>query len=255
MFDLSARPATSTVSFTPDSAGFEVSAAAMAAALDEIGQGLLVLDVPSGRVRHANRLALTECACHGLLCLEDGMLRAPAPVDHRLLQQALQASLQGRRGLVSLRGGGPARSEDSSDAVGSAGEADEPARTPGSRPLRPVALVVAVVPLPTHLGLPQAMVVFGRRQMADTLAVGHFARLHGLTPAEESVLLGLCRGHKPTDIATTNGVAISTIRTHVNALRFKTGASSIREITQQVAMLPPLAPALRDGLAPAAGSR
>lgn len=256
MLELPARPAASSAAPFPDAHPSGVSAAAMAAALDEIGQGLIILDVPAGRLRHANRQALTECACHGLLSLEDGAVRATDPADHRQLLQALQATLQGRRTLVSLRGGAPHRAEASEamhrtrgTAPGAEASAPEaPARAPARGAVRPAALVVAVVPLQAQFGVPQAMVVFGRRQMADTLGVGYFARLHGLTPAEESVLLGLCRGHKPTEIASAHGVAISTIRTHVNAIRLKTGAGSIREIAQQVATLPPLAPALRDGL-------
>lgn len=232
-----------------------VSAAALAAALDEVGQGLLIVDVPGGRLRHANRQALTECSCHGLLGVEDGLVRATDAADQRLLQQALSASLQGRRGLVSLRGGGghPAGAPGGSAAANLPEEAPEAASTPPPR--RTPSLVLAVVPLQPAAGVPQALIVFGRRQMADTLAVGYFARLNGLTPTEESVLLALCRGAKPTEIAVAQGVAISTVRTHVNAIRLKTGAGSIREVTQQVAMLPPLAPALRDGMATPLGER
>lgn len=278
MFDLTARPSHPAVAHALEANGPGPSADVLTAALDEVGQGLLILDAPTGRLRHANRLALGECVRHDLLSLEGGALRAIDPADQRLLQQALQASVQGRRGLVSLRGGPPttvadaegARSVDSDTAIARASDpnrnldADLELRRSGRPPsgsgratrgVRPVVLVVAVVPLPPHFGLPQALVVLGHRQLADALGVGHFARLHGLTPTEESVLLGLCRGRQPADIAADQGVAISTIRTHVNALRVKTGASSIRALALQVAHLPALAPALRDHTAAAAGSR
>lgn len=233
-----AAPAAAAGAKPGSTTGLNLTARAMAAALDEIGQGLVIVDVPSGRLRHANRQALTECTCHGTLDLHDGHVQAPAPADQRALQQALGATLQGRRSLVTLRGPGAMPAEDLDDDA------------PPAPPLRPGsgALVVAVVPLPTEGTWPQALIVFGRRQAADTLAAGYFARLHGLTPTEESVLRALCSGRKPTDIAKDQGVAISTIRTHVNAIRVKTGAGSIREIAQQVATLPPIAPALRDGV-------
>lgn len=250
MFDTPASPQTARAGSSPDTpdadaatppaallpARLDVTAEAMAAALDEIGQGLVIVDVPSARLRHANRQALTDCACHGTLELHDGHVRAPDPADDRALHLALAATTQGRRSLVRLRG-----CHAEVDAAASADRqllADAPSKAPGS-------IAVAVVPLEAQGGWPQAMVVFGRRQVADTLAVGFFSRLHGLTPAEESVLRALCRGRKPAEITQDQGVAISTIRTHVNAIRVKTGAGSIREIAQQVATLPPMAPAAR----------
>ena len=41
-------------------------------------------------------------------------------------------------------------------------------------------------------------------------------------------------------------VAVSTVRTQIGSIRIKTGASSIRELVRQVAVLPPLVGALRD---------
>jgi DNA-binding CsgD family transcriptional regulator len=54
------------------------------------------------------------------------------------------------------------------------------------------------------------------------------------------VLLGLCEGHLPAEIAADNNVAISTVRTQITRLRQKTDAASIGEIVLCVARLPPI---------------
>jgi DNA-binding CsgD family transcriptional regulator len=73
----------------------------------------------------------------------------------------------------------------------------------------------------------------------------------GLTPAETRVLELLCAGVRPTEIAGRAGVAVSTVRTQIGSIRAKTGAASIRELVRQVAVLPPLVGALRNGFAAA----
>ena len=50
---------------------------------------------------------------------------------------------------------------------------------------------------------------------------------------------------RPNEIASRAGVAVSTVRTQIGSIRSKTGATSIRELVRQVAVLPPLVGALR----------
>jgi DNA-binding CsgD family transcriptional regulator len=200
---------------------------ALAAALDEIDYALLLVDLPSGRVRHSNRQALVEWQRHGTLEWPDGIAQAADSTGQRAWLGALVAAAGGRRSLITLRARPDALLEDPQ--------------------LTSVAVSVAVVPLPSDgtTGPMQASVVFGKRQVADALSVGFFSRLHALTPTEDAVLLGLCRGLKPSEIAVSHGVAISTVRTHVNAIRLKTGTCSIRELVHKVSTLPPMAPAVR----------
>jgi DNA-binding CsgD family transcriptional regulator len=72
-----------------------------------------------------------------------------------------------------------------------------------------------------------------------------YAREHRLSPSEEQVLGALCEGCSPNAIAARNGVKIATVRTQIANIRAKTGAESIRDLVQQVAVLPPLVGALR----------
>jgi DNA-binding CsgD family transcriptional regulator len=209
----------------------------LAAALDEIDHGLLIVDAPSGRLRHANRQALVETEQGGMLTLADGLVTATAATAQRTWVAALQAAAGGRRSLVTLgehRGGGDGLPDD--------GDLDGE-----SRP-RESDVTVAVVPLHGIDGQArQALAVFGRRPGADRLSVGFFSRRHGLTPTEDAVLAGLCRGLTPAEVAVLQGVALSTVRTHVNAIRLKTGVGSIRELVHKVSTLPPMAPAMRPG--------
>jgi DNA-binding CsgD family transcriptional regulator len=197
-------------------------AALLGAVLDEIDYGVMVVDPSSAALVHANRLALDELQVHRTLTLTDGRVEAADGVTRRALGAALAAVALGRRSLLTLRPAG---------ATGNAS-------TGGT-------VQVSVVPVATEGGAAHALLVFGKRQVADALAVGFFARAHALTPTEDAVLLALCRGVKPTQIAVDHGVAISTIRTHVNSIRVKTGTGSIRDLVNRVSALPPMAPVLR----------
>jgi DNA-binding CsgD family transcriptional regulator len=182
----------------------------LAATLDEIDYGLIVLG-HAGEVLFLNRAARAA--------LDDGhplqqfgrALRARRPRDDAALRAALDGAGRGLRRLLTL------------------GESGRLA-------------AVSVVPLgpldPTH---PNAtLVLLGRRQVCGELAVHGFARSHGLSPGETRVLEALCRGDAPQAIAEAHGVAISTVRTQIGAIRRKTGAGSIRELARMAAALPPL---------------
>jgi DNA-binding CsgD family transcriptional regulator len=201
----------------------------LAVVLDEIDYGVMVVDAVSGALLHANRLALEEAHAHRTLDLGTGRVVAVDGAGQRALAAALQAVQLGRRSLLALR---PAPGE-------AATARDGGPRAHGS------TVQVSVVPLASESGVSRALLVFGKRQVADTLSVGFYARAHALTPTEDAVLLSLCRGLRPTQIASDHGVAISTVRTHVNSIRVKTGTASIRELVDRIAALPPMAPALR----------
>lgn len=209
----------------------------LAAALDEIDHGLLIVDAPSGRLRHANRQALVEAEQGGTLTLADGLVSATGAAAQRSWGAALHAAAGGRRSLVTF----------GEQRAGSDGPLDDGDLDGEPRP-READVKVAVVPLHGIDGQArQALAVFGRRPGADRLSVGFFSRLHGLTPTENAVLAGLCRGLTPAEVAVLQGVALSTVRTHVNAIRLKTGVGSIRELVHKVSTLPPMAPAMRPG--------
>ena len=89
-----------------------------------------------------------------------------------------------------------------------------------------------------------ALLTFGKRPVADTLRIALFARLQGITAAEARVLQSLCDGVNPKDIAAQQGVALSTVRSHISSMRVKTHTATIRDLVGRVAALPPVSPAM-----------
>ncbi len=102
---------------------------------------------------------------------------------------------------------------------------------------------VAVVPVGEDgldAGETAVLLMFGKRRLCESLSADWFARERGLTGAESRVLQGLSSGLRPKEIAQRQGVAVSTVRTHLRSLRGKTGAPSIRALIHQVSVLPPI---------------
>jgi DNA-binding CsgD family transcriptional regulator len=188
-------------------------------ALDEIDYGLLMVG-DDLRVLHANHAGRLELESEHPLVIESGQLRVRAQEDLLPLQEALEgASRRGLRRLLTL---------------GAEGQ----------------RCAVSVVPLstgPDDDANSGCLLVLGKSQFCGSLAVQGFARAHKLSPGEVQVLLALCDGAVPSEIAEAHGVAISTIRTQIASLRAKTRAPSIRDLVRQVAVLPPLVGALRLG--------
>ena len=192
----------------------------LAAALDEIDYGLVLLDADT-HVVHLNQAARVELdGPHPLLLWHGREIRARHTQDEPPLANALGAAQRGLRCMLAL-GGARHRTN------------------------------VAVVPLAgPHRAGTATLLMLGKREVCETLSVQGFARCHRLTAAETRVLLELCRGSPPGEIASELGVAVSTVRTQIGNVRLKTGAANIRALVRQVAVLPPMVSVLR--LAPSA---
>ena len=185
----------------------------LAATLDEVDYGMLLL-VDTNRLVHANHAARVELDGDHPLQLLGRELRAREPHDTAPLMTALQnAAQRGLRKLVSL-GSGAQR------------------------------VSASIVPL----GEATTLLIMGKRQVCEPLSVQGFARAHGLTPAETRVLVALCQGVPPGEVAVELGVGIATVRSQIGSIRQKTGAESIRSLVHQVAVLPPLMSVLRHAL-------
>ncbi len=185
--------------------------------LDEIDYGLLLVSA-EGQILYLNHMAARELGGDHPLQRLGNSLRAARPQDVGPLHDALEAARRGLRRLVALGA--------ESQRVG-----------------------VSVVPLPAGTAAAGGVVllVLGKREVSGQLAVEGYSRSVGLTLAETRVLAQLCAGVQPQDIARRHQVKISTIRAQIGSIRVKTGASSIRELVRQVAVLPPLVGALRAG--------
>jgi DNA-binding CsgD family transcriptional regulator len=188
----------------------------LAAMLNEIDYGMLLI-ADNQRVLHANHVASADLDDQHPLRLEAGELHARHPRDAAPLHDAIVGACQrGKRRLVTL----------------------------GEEPQR---VTIAVVPVPTidQTTPSGALVMLGKRQVCQALSVEAFARCHKLTPTETAVLMALCSGTRPTEIAMNHGVALSTVRTQVSSIRAKTGTENISSLVRMVAMLPPMVSALR----------
>lgn len=207
----------------PPRHGVAIADGCLALMLDQIDYGVMLVD-DAQRLLHANRAARTHLAQQPGLRVTDGALVADDPRDQQSLRLAIQAaSACGLRRMLTIGG-----------------------ETHG--------LVVAIVPMPrtgddeeegeggagaaaTSGGV---LVMMSRRAICSELSAQGFARDHGLSSAEVHVLMGLCLGHPPAEIATRQGVALSTVRTQIANIRLKTHSASIRDLVQRVAQLPPM---------------
>lgn len=186
------------------------------ALLDELDYGVILLR-DAVHVVHLNHAARAEVQVGHSVEVTDGTLRARRTADAAALAEAMAAAAnRGLRRFVTL---------------GAEGE----------------RLGVALIPIGTpgagRAGL--SVAVFGRRRLCERISVQWFARAHGLTPAECTVLELLCDGLDPRDIARNNEVGMATVRTQVTSIRNKVGADSIRGLLHKVALLPPMVSSLR----------
>lgn len=202
-------------------------------ALNQVDYGLVVVDVDSAMVQFSNQLGhdtLQDTSDpryagprrSGLrLCL--GRVLAQRAADTEQLHRTLQRTKNGLRGFLCLGDG----------------------RQSSAVAVLPLA-AQAVAPQPwVHPGAPAtacyALLVFAKQQLCDDSTMALFARERGLTSAEGQVLAQVCKGLRPAQIASKHGVQISTVRTQLRSIRMKTCATTIRDLVQQVSVLPPMA--------------
>ena len=204
-------------------------AACLQAVIDALDIGVLVSD-ERGRLLLANAAARRELAEGGVLQLTaDGALEVCGGAGLLLLRRAVHAAALARAyQLVPLRRG-------------------ERQLLVSVQPVQPVQPVRVGDGAP-----PCALLLLGRRRLCPELAVQELGRLYNLTAAERTVLASLLTGLPVGAMARARGVAVSTVRSQVAALRAKFGVRRIDDITRLVAELPPMLGALA-GLGAALG--
>ena len=215
--------------------GYSTSAALahwLTQSLDHVGRGMLLVG-RGGQLLHANRLARNALADAGpALQINQGRLCAHNVRDDQLLADAIEAALtKGLRRMLTL-----GRSTPSGPAAAGAGSS--------------AAITVAVLPIAASMAGPTdtvdatpgnaVLISLPQSSRCKDLAVQNFAREHGCTGAETTVLEALLAGHTPEAIAQTKQRQLSTVRTQIGQLRLKTGSHTIRELLQRVAALPPM---------------
>lgn len=86
----------------------------------------------------------------------------------------------------------------------------------------------------------RALLTLSRERICEPLSIYAFARDHGLSRMEEQVLVRLCNGLRPHDIAEEHGRRLNTVRTQVMNIRAKTGFESTSELVHWISTLPPM---------------
>jgi DNA-binding CsgD family transcriptional regulator len=191
-------------------------------ALAETDYGIALINVDH-EVLYCNPIAERQLAlCRGLR-LSGKRLAAVDPLEQPRLSGALDAVLlRGHRKMLVLGGTG--------ERVG-------------------VAIVRIVEDMGIDLSRPipgaprqnaRALVTLSRQRICEPLSIYAFARDHGLSRMEEQVLVRLCNGQRPHDIAEEHGRGLNTVRTQVMNIRAKTGFESTSELVHWISTLPPM---------------
>ena len=77
-----------------------------------------------------------------------------------------------------------------------------------------------------------AVMYFSDPDKALPLVADELSGVYGLTPAEAQVAMSIANGIPPCDIASSNDVAISTVRSQLKAVYLKVGVNSQAELTK-----------------------
>jgi DNA-binding CsgD family transcriptional regulator len=190
--------------------------------LDEVDYGIVVLTADAGLL-YANHAARHELASRRGL-RQIGYVVAPVRDGQaQRFSEAVRQALLGKRSMLAL------------------GASDSP-------------LMVAVTPIDGPIDGCTAehgssaherrvMLAFGKSAVCEPLSFQMFARLYGLSATEFEVLRAAVEGLTATEIAHAQGVASSTVRTHLNSVRAKTGARTVRSLIARIGALPPIVPA------------
>ncbi len=191
---------------------------------NELAYGLIVVDA-NRQVIHINRAARGALAREQRLRVRGRALEAWRESDTKVFADAMNRAFCGRRAAMKI-----------GDCKGT---------TQGS-------IILVPLPAPSLVGaLNESQVghialVFERAACAESLSIAFYAQNHGLTSGEERVLRALNEDQSVGEVASALGTAISTIRTHVNHIREKTGARSLRALVANLRSAPPLMPAFGD---------
>lgn len=181
--------------------------------LDNTTQPVLTVNA-QGLLCQANASAARELGRSRCLALHAQHINATFNPDHPVLMTALHKAAGGIRSLIRLRMHG------------------------GSSPHHELLVIVAPLSSAEPDSAPLITLQLERSALIDPSVLALVAQSYELTPCEERVLGLLCEGQDAAEIALSLNVAVSTIRSHVMAIRTKTATNSVRQLVQRMACLP-----------------
>ena len=217
------------------------------AVLNQVDYGLAVVNADTRQLLYANALAMDAMRPDngqrlGLRVVQ-GQVCARQPAHAAQLALALARTKARLRGLLRL-------ADDHLTAVNNSSRSSSDDSTVAVMPLfdlaQPMAAAARVAGLNSATATDSAepsyaLLVFPKRQLCDTTTITLFARERGLTGTEGLVLAMVCKGLRPSEIATSHGVQVCTVRSQLRSIRHKTASDSMRELVEKVSVLPPMA--------------
>jgi DNA-binding CsgD family transcriptional regulator len=199
----------------------QITARLLARVLDDIDYGVILVD-GSGEILLANRTARSELEASSRIRFRNNKLSGMAPKAAFAIERAITDAKNGSRQLVEI------------------------ASSRGS-------LMLAFAPLfdtEDHRQAPDGctaravMVLMGKREALSPASLAEFARIHGISNAEQRLLPAICEGASIKEMARRQGISTCTVRAHLKSIRHKTGAPSLRPLMLQLMALPPVFPRL-----------
>ena len=222
------------------------------AVLNQVDYGLAVVNADTRQLVYANAPALdalhSDSTLKTGLCVADGLVCTRQRAHAAQLALALARTKAWLRGLLRLTDDSVGKPGDAGGS-GGAGSGDanrdstvavmplfEPTPTEATGHAPDSTPTQAAVSTPSY-----ALLVFPKQQLCDTTTITLFARERGLTGTEGQVLALVCKGLRPSQIATNHGVQVCTVRSQLRSIRQKTASDSVRELVEKVSVLPPMA--------------
>ncbi len=191
--------------------GLPPSPALLLRLADALGWPLLLLHA-NGRLEHANRAGRAVLDAAQLLCRQGASVQPAAAAAMPRFAQALQLAARGESVVIELPQAGSARPHLARlQPLLSSGDAARPGRV--------------LLSLDTQ-----------RRPPTDVPA---YAAALALTATQARVLQLLEQGRRPAEIGSALGMAASTARGHVAAVRRKSGFRSAADLAAALQRLPP----------------
>lgn len=193
-------------------------AAALDAGLDALPQGIAVVDA-GGRLLHANASLLAMAARRDGLALDRSGLALADARAQAALRHALNLAFAVRAGRIRLLPDGMSLTAPRPSGGLAWAVQVLPLRPGGAGPLGAFAGAVVLVKDPAARRAPSVLLL---------------QRLLGLSPAEAALAAGLAAGQDLAAQARRRGVSRETLRTHLAAIRHKTGCRRQSELVALV---------------------
>jgi DNA-binding CsgD family transcriptional regulator len=179
------------------------------ALMDQIECGLIAADA-QGALLHANRAARRELKSGRVLRMAGDRLSCASGGQGELAAALHEAAVKQRSRLLWI------------------GEGAE-------------RLMLVAQPMRGDgTGRPTALLMLGRRSLCSPLGLEMMSIRYGLTLAERRVLRALVASQSAREIASDHGVALSTVRTQIQAIRQKVGVRNIDALLLRAAQVPPV---------------